>query len=238
MTSSHCVLLAGGLGTRLAEITGDLIPKALVRVGGIPFLHFKLLSLIQMGFTSTDILVGRHGDQIEQFVANRNYPNISIRCFRDGPTLLGTAGAIAAILDKIPSTFWVSYADSYVFADIGIANKEFGNEEDSIMVVLQNQDRVETSNVTIDKMRNHVTQYVQNPPRGTHEWIDYGILRLTKASFSSIAKDKPADLREIVLNQITANRMYAFQTNELFWDIGTPDRLRETTQEFRRRGWV
>ena len=238
MVSNHCVLLAGGLGTRLAAITGGSIPKALVEVGGIPFLHFKLLSLIEMGFTSTDILVGRHGDQIEQFVTNRNYPNINIRCFRDGPTLLGTAGAIVSILDKLPATFWVSYADSYVLADIGQANKEFGNEEDSIMVVLHNQDRVETSNVSIDEVNGHVIEYVKNPPRGTHEWIDYGILRLTKASFSSIAKDKSVDLREVVLNQITATRMRAFQTNELFWDIGTPDCLQETTQEFRRRGWV
>lgn len=238
MTSSHCVLLAGGLGTRLTEITGGLIPKALVEVGGIPFLHFKLLSLIQMGFTSVDILVGQHGDQIEQFVANGSYPNLSIRCFRDGPTLLGTAGAIASILDELPSTFWISYADSYVLADIGQANKEFGNEEDSIMVVLHNQDRVETSNVSIDEANHYVVEYVKNPPNGTHEWIDFGILRLTKASLSSIAKDKPVDLREVILNQIQDKHMRTFQTNELFWDIGTPDRLEETTQEFQRRGWV
>jgi len=238
MTSSHCVLLAGGLGTRLTEITGGLIPKALVEVGGVPFLHFKLLSLIQMGFTSTDILVGQHGDQIEQFIANGSYPNISIRCFRDGPILLGTAGAIASILDKLPHTFWISYADSYVLADIGQANKEFGNEKDSIMVVLHNQDRVETSNVSIDEVNDHVVEYVKNPPRGSHEWIDYGILRLTKASFSSIAKDKPVDLREVILNQITIGRMRSFRTHELFWDVGIPDRLQATTQEFQRRGWV
>jgi NDP-sugar pyrophosphorylase family protein len=183
-------------------------------------------------------LLGQHGDQIEQFVAYGSYPNISIRCFRDGPILLGTAGAIASILDKLPHTFWISYADSYVIADIGQANKEFGNEEDSIMVVLHNQDRIETSNVSIDEANDHVVRYAKNPPNGTFEWIDYGILRLTKASFSSIAKDRPIDLREVILNQIRIGRMRAFRTYELFWDVGTPDRLQATTQEFRRRGWV
>jgi len=238
MTSSHCVLLAGGLGTRLTEITGGLIPKALVEVGGIPFLHFKLLSLIQMGFTSVDILVGQHGDQIEQFVAQGSYPNISVRCFRDGPTLLGTAGAIASILDNLPTTFWISYADSYVMADIDKANEKFGNEEDSIMVVLHNQDRVETSNVSIDGVNDFVVEYVKNPPLGTYGWIDYGILRLTKSCFTSITKDNSVDLREVILNQIQAKHMRAFKTENLFWDIGTPDRLDETTQEFKRRGWV
>jgi NDP-sugar pyrophosphorylase family protein len=238
MSSNHCVLLAGGLGTRLTKITRGLIPKALVEVGGTPFLHFKLLSLIQMGFTSVDILVGQHGDQIEQFVVDGGYPEISVRCFRDGPTLLGTAGAIVSILENLPSTFWISYADSYVIADINQADSDFGNEEDSIMVVLNNQDRVETSNVSIDAVTDCVVEYVKNPPLGKYEWIDYGILRLTKASFSSIATDQPVDLREVILNQIKAKHMRAFQTNELFWDIGTPDRLQETTEEFHRRGWV
>ena len=238
MASNHCVLLAGGLGTRLTKVTGGLTPKALVEVGGTPFLHFKLLSLIQMGFASIDILVGKHGDQIEQFVTNGNYPNISIRCFSDGPTLLGTAGAIASIIDKLPPTFWVSYADSFVLADIGEANRKFCNQEDSIMVVLHNHDQVETSNTTIDELENRVTHYAKNPQHGTHEWIDYGILRFARESFSSIAKDKQVDLREVILNQITATRMRAFQTNELFWDIGTPYRLEETTQEFQRRGWI
>ena len=238
MKSSHCVLLAGGLGTRLAEITAGLIPKALVEVGGVPFLHFKLLSLMQMGFTSVDILVGQHGDQIEQFIAKRSYLGISIRCFRDGPTLLGTAGAIVSILDNLPTTFWISYADSYVMADIDKANEKFGNEEDSIMVVLHNQDRFEASNVSIDGVNDFVVEYVKNPPLGTYEWIDYGILRLTKSCFTSIAKDKSIDLREVILNQIQAKHMRAFKTENLFWDIGTPDRLEETTQEFKRRGWV
>ena len=48
----------------------------------------------------------------------------------------------------------------------------------------------------------------------------------------------PADLREVILSQIANGRMRAFETNELFWDIGTPIRHDETSQEFRRRGWI
>jgi NDP-sugar pyrophosphorylase family protein len=238
MTNRHCVLLAGGLGTRLAEITGDLIPKALVRVGGIPFLHFKLRSLIQMGFTSVDILVGQHGDQIEKFIADGNYPEIVIRCFRDGPTLLGTAGAIASVLHKLPLAFWVTYADSYVVADIEQANRIFDADEDCVMAVLRNQDKVEKSNVSIDESTDHVIEYTKDPLLGTHEWIDFGILRLTKRSFLSITNKAPVDLREVINIQATERRMRAFKVKELFWDIGTPARLLETTREFQSRGWI
>jgi len=238
MTSNHCVLLAGGLGTRLTEVTGNVIPKTLVDVGDVPFLHFKLLSLIEMGFISTDILVGQHGEQIERYVADGDYPNLNIRCFRDGPTLLGTAGAIVSISEKLPNTFWVTYADSYVLADVAQANNEFENEDDCVMVVLRNQDRVETSNVSLDEKRGLIVSYVKNSVPGTHEWIDYGLLRFNRSSFASINAGLSVDLREVVLSQIAAARMRAFITDELFWDIGTPARLHATTQEFRRRGWL
>jgi NDP-sugar pyrophosphorylase family protein len=238
MTTGHCVLLAGGLGTRLVDVTGGLIPKALAEVGGIPFLHFKLLSLIQMGFNSIDILVGQHGDQIEQFIHKDDYSSVSIRCFRDGPTLLGTAGAIASILDELPKSFWVSYADTYVLADIELANREFDNEDENIMVVLHNKDQIETSNVSIDEVNQNVVEYVRNPPSGSYEWIDYGILRLNRASFSAVISGKPVDLREVIVRQIKDKRLRAFKTRELFWDIGTPARLKETTKEFQRRGWI
>ena len=112
MSELHCVVLAGGLGTRISAITDNKIPKALIEVGGIPFLHFKIMSLIEMGFTSIDLLVGVHGEQIDMFVKSRNYQNSVIRCFSDGAELLGTAGSIRAIVGNLPKSFWVTYADS------------------------------------------------------------------------------------------------------------------------------
>ena len=73
MSEMHCVVLAGGLGTRISGITENKVPKALIVVGGVPFLHFKILSLVEMGFTSLDLLGGVHGEQIERFTNSRTY---------------------------------------------------------------------------------------------------------------------------------------------------------------------
>jgi NDP-sugar pyrophosphorylase family protein len=238
MSEMHCVVLAGGLGTRISGITENKVPKALVEVGGVPFLHFKILSLIEMGFTSIDLLVGVHGEQIERFIEFRNYQNIEIRCFSDGPELLGTAGSIRAILDHLLESFWVTYADSYVVADVGSVEKTDGFRGKSIMTVLKNEDRVETSNVSLSADGNFVTSYEKNPPSKSHMWIDYGLLRFEKSTFENLTRSENVDLRTVIETEILNNKLRALQTKHLFWDIGTPERLNATTEEFRRRGWV
>lgn len=238
MSKMHCVALAGGLGTRISGITENKVPKALVEVGGVPFLHFKILSLIEMGFTSLDLLVGVHGEQIERFIKSRRYQDLEIRCFSDGLELLGTAGSIRAILDHLPESFWVTYADSYVVAEIGTVEKTGEFSGKSIMTVLKNQDNVETSNVSLSADGNFVTSYEQNPPRKSHQWIDYGLLRFEKSTFENITRSKNVDLRTVIETLISNNKLKALQTKHLFWDIGTPERLNATTEEFRRRGWI
>jgi|694.fasta_scaffold83362_4 NDP-sugar pyrophosphorylase family protein len=238
MSEIHCVVLAGGLGTRISGITKNKIPKALVEVRGVPFLHFKILSLIEMGFTSIDLLVGFHGEQIERFISSRNYQGIEIRCFSDEPELLGTAGSIRAILDHLPGTFWVTYADSYVVADVGSVEKSVNFSGKSIMTVLKNEDRVETSNVSLSADGNYVTSYEKNPHRKSHQWIDYGLLRFEKSTFENIKSSTNVDLRTVIETEISNNELRAIQTKHLFWDIGTPERLNATTEEFRRRGWI
>ena len=232
------MVLAGGLGTRISGITENKVPKALVEVGGVPFLHFKILSLIEMGFTSLDLLVGAHGEQIERFINSRKYQDLEIRCFSDGPKLLGTAGSIRAILDHLPESFWVTYADSYVVAEIGTVEKTEEFSGKSIMTVLKNQDSVETSNVSLSADGNFVTRYEKNPPRKSHQWIDYGLLRFEKSTFENITRSKNVDLRTVIETLISNNKLKALQTKHLFWDIGTPERLNATTEEFRRLGWI
>ncbi|MCA3848461.1 MAG: NTP transferase domain-containing protein, partial [Burkholderia sp.] len=46
-----CLILAGGLGTRLRPVLGDTLPKALASIDGEPFLCWMLRALQQQGVT-------------------------------------------------------------------------------------------------------------------------------------------------------------------------------------------
>jgi NDP-sugar pyrophosphorylase family protein len=235
MSTSHCVVLAGGLGTRISEITGGLTPKALVEVCGKPFLYYKISSLIEMGFDSIDVLIGQHGNQISEFLDTQQFANAIIRCFTDGPELLGTAGSIAAVVDNLPDSFWVTYADSYVMADTKKIDSEIYDTSKSVMVVLKNNNSVEPSNVKIDVVTGEIVSYRKGSADSDHKWIDYGLLRFNRRTFEKI-DEHPADLNMVIADEIGRRNLYSYEASQMFWDVGTPERLEATRAEFAKRG--
>lgn len=229
--SRHCVVLAGGLGTRIREITKGQIPKVLVPVLGEPFLKWKLESLQSMGVTDVTLLVGELGSLIEDYVWD-NYPTgLSIQCLHDGPSLLGTAGSIRRVLHKLPDTFWVTYGDSYVTADLNEAESRFTKTTyDGVMSLLHNRDELEPSNTDVHEDR--VVRYEKNTQLGKHEWIDYGLLLLKRDDFLDVSLDSPTDLGVVLQTIIGRKKMMMYEAIERFWDVGTPEALRATETHF------
>lgn len=60
------VLLAGGLGTRLAEET-DLVPKPMVEVGGLPILFHIMRGYAHWGFNDFVVCLGYKSEVIKRF---------------------------------------------------------------------------------------------------------------------------------------------------------------------------
>ena len=60
------VILAGGYGTRLGTLT-EIIPKPLVRIGGIPIIEHIITSFRRYGFNDFIIPLGYKGNEIKQY---------------------------------------------------------------------------------------------------------------------------------------------------------------------------
>lgn len=233
--SRHCLVLAGGLGTRLLPVTKGLLPKALAPVNGVPFIAYKLQSLADMGVDSVTLLVGELGHLIEDFLWENPHFNLDIQCVYDGEILLGTAGSIKRAIDRIPAEeFWITYGDSFVQADLLEAEKTLHNSNCSgIMTVYQNCDYLQPSNT--DVANGIVTEYRKLSLDKTYRWIDFGLLYLNKHHFESVPTNRHTDLSAVFTPIIEKHELLAWEAEERFWDIGTPEALRETEIEFRRR---
>jgi len=107
------VVLAGGFGTRVRHILGDL-PKPLAPVCGYPFLHWVLRFLAGQGITRIALATHFNAEKIESFVAAFGDARLRISCVReDSP--LGTAGAFlnaAQVMQPPPAGYLVMNGDS------------------------------------------------------------------------------------------------------------------------------
>ena len=68
------VILAGGVGSRLAEVT-DLVPKPMVEIGGRPILWHIMAYYASFGFREFFVLLGYKGEVIKRFFLE--YPTLT-----------------------------------------------------------------------------------------------------------------------------------------------------------------
>jgi len=93
-------LLSAGLGTRLKPLT-DTIPKALVQINGVTLLEHIIKRLISFGFDSIIINVHHFGDQVINFLKEKNNFGVEIKISDERNQLLDTGGG----LKKVSSFF-------------------------------------------------------------------------------------------------------------------------------------
>ncbi len=111
------VVLAGGQGTRLAPLIGN-VPKPLVPVCGLPFLSWVTSWLIGQGVQDVVFSAGHLGEQIEEWVTGLRLPeDIRTSCHRE-VSPLGTGGALLACLDVCEESVLVVNADTLLLADL------------------------------------------------------------------------------------------------------------------------
>lgn len=90
------MILAAGLGSRLKPIT-DSKPKALVEVGGITLLERIILRLKSFGFNELIINIHHFGEQVIEFLNEKQNFNLKIEISDERGLLLETGGGIKSV---------------------------------------------------------------------------------------------------------------------------------------------
>jgi N-acetyl-alpha-D-muramate 1-phosphate uridylyltransferase len=109
-TPTRAMVLSAGLGTRMRPLT-DKMPKPMVEVGGKPLIDHVLDRLAEANVERAVVNVHHFAEQIEQHLATRAKPKITISDERG--LLLGTGGAVVKALPELgPVPFFHINSDS------------------------------------------------------------------------------------------------------------------------------
>ena len=225
----QCVILAGGLGTRMRPLT-DTLPKTLLPVHGRPFAWYQLDWLARHGVTEVVYCIGHQGDLIRRYWCSEPESKgatapMPCRFVDEGEHLRGTAGALRLALDEgaLDESFFVLYGDSFLPVDFAPIWSAFESGlASALMTVLRNEGRWDTSNVVYSN--GLVTLYDKRAPNPHMHFIDYGLSAFRR---SVIEQSTDTDLSTIFNRLSLAGGLAGYEVTERFYEIGSPQGLRD-----------
>jgi NDP-sugar pyrophosphorylase family protein len=219
------IILAGGLATRLRPIT-EKIPKALIEVGGQPFIAHQLRLLRSRGIERVIISTWYRGEMIRDYVGNGSQFGIHVEYIPDGDNPLGTGGAIRRALKLLDGPFFVLYGDSYLPCDYADIQAFFcAEKQPGLMTVYRNQGKWDTSNV--EMADGQILAYDKVNQTSRMAFIDYGLGMFVPDAFTHLADGQRADLADIYQALVSQKHLLAYEVKQRFYEIGSFDGLRE-----------
>jgi NDP-sugar pyrophosphorylase family protein len=219
-------LLAGGLATRLRPRTLQ-IPKALIEVAGEPFIAHQLRLLRREGVKRAVLCVGYLGEKIEAFVKNGGQFGVAVDYCYDGPTLLGTGGALRNALPQLGPEFLVMYGDSWLASSFAPAVQEFYKScKPALMTVFRNTGRWDTSNVWYESGVIRLYDKRERLPQMQH--IDWGLSIVKAELLAQQPANAAFDLAKIYSDLSRRNQLAGYEVTTRFYEIGSIEGLRET----------
>jgi NDP-sugar pyrophosphorylase family protein len=221
-------ILAGGKATRLRPLT-EKIPKAMIDIGGEPFISHQLKLLKSQGLEKVVICAGYLGEMIKNFVGNGQHFHLQVQYSFDQNPLLGTGGSIKKALPLLGSAFFVLYGDSYLPCDYGFVQKAFEvSGKMALMTVFHNQGAWDKSNV---EFRNgNILAYDKENRTPQMEYIDYGLGVFQSNAFTLVPEGKPYDLAKLYETLLARRELAAIEVHQRFFEIGSWKGLEETKQ--------
>jgi NDP-sugar pyrophosphorylase family protein len=220
----QCVILAGGLGTRMWPET-KAIPKTLLPIAGTPFATWQLSWLARSGIDSVVYCVGHLGQLIRDHVGDGTSWELSVRYVDEGDHLLGTAGALRLAYDEraLAEDFLVLYGDSWLQVDPArVLRAARERREPALMTVFLNDGRWDGSNVVLEGTR--VARYAKglDKPPPAMRWIDYGLLAFRRGVIAErVPPNVPEDLAPLCGELAGDGLLAGFEVSRRFYEIGS-----------------
>jgi NDP-sugar pyrophosphorylase family protein len=226
----QCIILAGGLGTRLGDRTADK-PKAMLTIAGEPFIRHQLRLLRDGGVDDVVMCIGYRGLLIEDEVARHCPTGMSIRCVSDGQRLRGTAGAIRRAVEHgfTDERFLVLHGDSYVLTDLGDVWRSFDADKYRCLMTVWRGGTLDESNAGVSDGRVVIFRSGGNAmhhPSLNH--IDCGLGVITADTLLDLVPPGvPYDLADMYESIAAQGTLQAYEVDERFHEIGSESGLAE-----------
>ena len=241
------ILMAGGRGTRIAELFPN-IPKPLIPVAGMPILEREIRSLCAQGFKDIILTVGYLADKIIAYFGDGSQFGAKIDYLvEESP--LGNAGALFRLREKIgDEPFLLLNADAAFDVDFNRMVAFHKNHRGLVTLFTHPNSHPYDSGLIIADENGHVEkwlakederpQWYDNRVNAGLHVIDSKVLDVSLKSLeinneSGFPQGKVDLDRQILKPLCGSNMMFCYDSPEYVKDMGTPERFHQVEADYK-----
>lgn len=234
--TDEAIILAGGLGTRLRGVVGDL-PKPLAPVAGRPFLAWLLDALASQGMRLAVLATGYRGSQIQAALGN-TWRGMAIRYSHEAEPL-GTGGAVALAMAHVAGdACWVLNGDTWLgldYARFDAAVRKAGARLGIALASVPDVARYGAVRVEDGRIAGFIEKGRAGPGL-----VNAGVYRLSRTLLEGFPGGNAFSFeRDVMVPAAARETVVGYTDTEDFIDIGVPEDYRLAQARFSaRRGTV
>ncbi|MDO8358280.1 MAG: nucleotidyltransferase family protein [Nitrospirota bacterium] len=221
------IIMAGGLGTRLKELTRNT-PKPMLPVGNKPLLETIIDRFAEQGYRNIWLAVNYHADQIEAYFGNGAKFGANIRYLRE-TMRMGTAGALS-LLPPPEKPILVSNADLLTKVDYSqLLDRHIETSAVATMAVREHEYRIPFG--VVHAKDDRIGSLEEKP---IHRVIvNAGIYVLSPPAVARIPKQTFLDMPEHFASLIEDGQSVRCHHVEDYWlDIGRREDLQQALIDY------
>ena len=217
----ECIVLAGGLGTRLQSTIGA-IPKCMAIVAGQPFLFHLFQYLETQNCTRVILSLGYKHELVEDWLVATDWEfEIEIVIEKEP---LGTGGGIALAMQKVrEENVFVLNGDTMFRVDFRAMLHVHIAKNSNTTLALKYMENFDRYGLVRCDEHQKICSFEEKKyqERGT---INGGIYLINRAFFNSINFPTKFSFEQAYLEKfVTEATFYGFEADSYFIDIGVPE---------------
>jgi D-glycero-alpha-D-manno-heptose 1-phosphate guanylyltransferase len=223
--STACIVLAGGLGTRLRTVVPKL-PKCLAPIYGRPFMEWQLHSLAQRGVDRFLLALGHGAEDVLESLRQPWARGLVIDTVIERESL-GTGGAARLALDEFGlDEALIANGDTFLGGSLAsmLTPLDVAGGELMRLAIVSVPDRTRFGGVAFDS-ENRVTAFLEKGLTGSGP-INGGLYRIHRHAFDCADVGALSMETQIMPRLVAEGTLQARELAGPFIDIGVPEDYR------------
>ena len=223
------VLMAGGLGSRLAPLTENC-PKPLLKVGNRPVLETIIESFLEKGFHRFMISVNFQSEMIENYFQDGRQWGASIEYLKEKEAL-GTAGALGLLNERDSLQHPLIVMNGDLLTKLNFRRLiEFHEHNDALITMCIREYDMQVPFGVVKLDGSYASELQEKP---VHKFfVNAGVYVISPEVLDSIPKNQFHNMTDVINPLLFQKKVASFPIHEYWIDIGKIEDFEQAHGEY------